>query len=136
MKVSPILAVTARLAAPVMVVFAVVLYAKGHNAAGGGFIAGLLTAVAVVLSWVAGAGRPRAPSWPLVCIAGGLGLSLAVALGGAVAGQAVFTHAIAHLELPLLGALELPSAALFDLGIYLLVVGNVAAVLGSMSESR
>lgn len=134
MKDSPILATTARVAAPLMVALAIVLYAKGHNAPGGGFIAGLLTAVAVLLSWLAGRSRRRQPRWPLFCIAGGLALSLLVAFGGAAAGLAVFTHAIAHFELPLLGQVELPSAALFDLGIYLVVVGNVVSVLGSMSS--
>ncbi|MFP6600182.1 MAG: MnhB domain-containing protein [Deltaproteobacteria bacterium] len=135
MNSSPILTVTSRAAAPLMIVFAVVLYLKGHNAAGGGFIAGLLTAVAVLLGWLGGRPRAGVAVWPLFLIAAGLGLSLLVALGGAVAGHAAFTHAIWHLEVPVLGTLALPSAALFDLGIYLLVVGNVATVLGSMSEA-
>ncbi len=135
---SLILAVVARYASPVLFAFAVLLFLKGHNAPGGGFIAGLLTAVALILSVLAfgrEASRRRAAVFTRT-IAVGLCIAVVTATVPAILGYAFFTHTFEHVHLPLLGDMELASAALFDLGVYVVVVGNVLTVILAITDDR
>ncbi|MFP6626632.1 MAG: MnhB domain-containing protein [Deltaproteobacteria bacterium] len=134
---SPILTTLAGPCCWFIIALAVVLYLKGHNAPGGGFIAGLLTAAALVLRMIARPGnRRRQQNLALTAVAVGLGLSLATAMGSALMGYPFFSHAFGVVNVPLLGQVELATAAIFDLGIYILVVGNVVTVLSTMTEKQ
>jgi multicomponent K+:H+ antiporter subunit A len=134
----------ARLVLPLALVVSVHLFWRGHNLPGGGFVAGLVTAAALVLQYMAlgqeradgalhGAGGRRFTLWI------GVGLLIATLTGvGSFAVDAPFlTSTFGHPVVPLLGELALASAALFDLGVYITVVGATLltlSVLGSVSK--
>ncbi len=133
---SVILTTCARIAYPVLLLFAVALYWRGHNAPGGGFIAGLLTAAAIALRFIAHGRRDRSgASAPFITAIGvGLAIALTTAFGSLAFGHAFFTHTFGHFHLPLIGDVELATAALFDLGVYIVVVGNVITVVSAMTD--
>ena len=139
------LRVAARIVLPLALVVSLYIFMRGHNAPGGGFIAGLITAVALVLQYMA-LGQTRAE---VLLHAGGgrrfvrwIGTGLAIAgltgVGAFVVGQPFLTSAHGHPEVPWLGALPLATAALFDLGVYITVVGATLltiATLGAVSRT-
>jgi multicomponent K+:H+ antiporter subunit A len=137
-----LLLVVTRLLLPLALAVGVYLFLRGHNHPGGGFIAGLVVAVALILQFVAaGIGwsqaRLRRHFHPLI----GLGLVLAVGTGvGAwIFGRPFLTGWFEYYHLPLLGEVEVASAVLFDLGVFLTVVGVVLLILvnlGKMSEAK
>jgi multicomponent K+:H+ antiporter subunit A len=132
----------ARLVLPLAVVLSLHLFWRGHNLPGGGFIAGLVTAVALLLQYMA-LGQSRADAllhaadgrrfvrW----IGAGLGLALLTGAAAMAWGQPFFTSAFGHPVLPLLGELSLASAALFDLGVYITVVGATLLMLSVLGAS-
>ena len=129
---------------PLALVASVYIYWRGHNLPGGGFIAGLITAVALVLQFMSmgqvkaelllrGQGGRRFVKW----IGAGLGIAGLTGVGAFVFGRPFLTSAHGHPHVPLLGELPLASAALFDLGVYLVVVGATLltiSVLGTVSR--
>lgn len=134
---SLILRTTASVLVHILVIFSLYLMVSGHNAPGGGFIAGLLTAVALALEYLAfgvATMRTLLRFSPIFFIPAGLGLSLATSLVPVFLGRPFLTQAFGHVELPLFGEVELASAVLFDLGIYLLVIGNVLTIIENLAE--
>jgi len=141
-----LLRVAASTVLPMALVFSLYIFMRGHNLPGGGFIAGLLTAVALVLQFMA-LGQQRAEQL-LHAEAGrrfvrwlGIGLGVAGLTGAAafVFGRPFLTSAHGYPDIPWLGELPLASAALFDLGVYLTVVGSTLltlSVLGAASQDR
>jgi len=128
----------ARLATPLILALALYLFLRGHHEPGGGFIAGLVAASALVLQAVvggrsAGAKYIPVPGWVLI----GLGLFCAAGTGliGLVLGQPFLTH---YFGTVLLGdvEVELTTAQLFDLGVFLVVVGTTQSVILNISGDR
>jgi len=134
----------ARLVLPIALVLSVYIYWRGHNLPGGGFIAGLVTAVALVLQYMAlgqvraenllqGAAGRRFVRW----IGIGLGIAWLTGVGAFFFGRPFLTSAHGHPTVPVLGELPLATAALFDLGVYITVVGAtmlMLSVLGAASK--
>lgn len=120
---------------PVLLGAAVILFLKGHNAPGGGFIAGLLTAAALVLRFIAfGSQLHRGKDRIYIrLIASGLLIALTTASVPMLLGHPFFTHTFGYVHAPLLGEIELASASLFDLGVYMVVVGNVVTVIAALT---
>jgi len=135
------LRVAARVVLPLALVVTLYIFMRGHNQPGGGFIAGLITAVALVLQYMA-MGQSRAEA--LLRAEGGrrfvrwIGIGLGIAgLTGVrafVFGQPFLTSAHGHPYLPLLGGIPLASAALFDLGVYITVVGSTLLTLSTLGS--
>ncbi len=139
-----LLRVAASVVLPVALVFSVYIFMRGHNMPGGGFIAGLITSVALVLQFMAmGQARTEAilhaqsgrrfVRW----IGTGLGIAGLTGVGSFVFGKPFLTSAHGYPHVPLLGELPLASAALFDLGVYFTVVGSTLltiSVLGAASR--
>lgn len=136
------LRVAARLVLPLALVASVHIFWRGHNLPGGGFIAGLVTGIALVLQYMAsGQGRAEA----LLHAGGGqrytrwVGTGLAIAgltgLGAFAFGRPFLTSAHGHPSVPLLGELPLASAALFDLGVYITVVGATMLMLSALGAA-
>jgi multicomponent K+:H+ antiporter subunit A len=130
-------AVIARLILPVAFVVAAHLLLRGHNEPGGGFVAGLVVAVAYLMQyvvsgtrWVEARSRIRPPR------AIGLGLLLAALTGlGALAiGYPFLTTHTAHVTLPLLGEAHLPSATFFDVGVFSVVLGASLLILTALAH--
>jgi multicomponent K+:H+ antiporter subunit A len=130
----PIMAALVRLLLPLALLVAVFIFLRGHNLPGGGFIAGLVTAVALVMQYLAnGVGwtHARMPRnfHPVI----GLGLLIAVITGtvSMALGYPFLTSAFTHVHWPF-ADFELASAIAFDLGVYLVVVGATLLILVHM----
>jgi multicomponent K+:H+ antiporter subunit A len=130
-------AVLAGLVLPLAVLVAAYLFMRGHNAPGGGFVAGLVVALAILVQYlVAGAQWVEAHLTlnPARWIATGLLLALATGLGAVALGFPFLTTHTAHLTLPLLGEVHVPSALFFDLGVFATVVGATLLILLALAH--
>ncbi|MFY0991348.1 monovalent cation/H+ antiporter subunit A [Halomonas sp. C05BenzN] len=127
-----ILAVVAQILLPLALLVSVYVFLRGHNQPGGGFIAGLITAVALILQYMARGHdwtRERLPiSYPVVAVSG-LAIATATGMGSWLFGYPFLTSAFGHFDIPLIGEIELASAMLFDVGVYLAVVGATLMIL-------
>ncbi len=119
---------------PLALAVAVYIFLRGHNLPGGGFIAGLIAAVAFMLQYVASgidfaSQRLRLDFARLI----GAGLAIAVATGlvSMALGYPFLTSAFTYVHPPVIEKFEIASAMAFDLGVFLVVVG---AVLLALSE--
>lgn len=119
------------------------IFLRGHNLPGGGFIAGLITALALIIQYIAlGQDRTeqllKAKSGRLYEIWIGIGLCIAGLTGLAawLWGRPFLTSAYTHPTLPFLGEISLASAALFDLGVYITVVGATMLMISVLGDSR
>ena len=130
-------AVLVRLLLPLALLVSLFLLLRGHDAPGGGFVGGLVLATAVILQYLVGGTlwvESRLRIRPLYWIASGL---LAAALAGMLAllGARPFLTSLSwQLELPWLGAIPLSTVLLFDLGVYLLVVGATVLMLVAIAH--
>ncbi len=130
-------AVLVRLLLPVAIVFACHLFLRGHNEPGGGFVAGLVVAIALIAQYMVSGSRwveARIDLRPVRWIASGLLLAVATGTGSLFAGYPFMTTHTAHVSLPLVGELHLPSAALFDLGVFSVVVGATLLLLMALAH--
>jgi multicomponent Na+:H+ antiporter subunit A len=118
-----------------MIVVAVFLLFSGHNAPGGGFAAGLVVGIALIVRYLAG-GRyelgEAAPVHPGLLLGSGLFLSAGVGLVALVAGGSVLQSVIIEVTVPVLGHIKLVTSLFFDLGVFLVVIGLVLDVLRSL----
>lgn len=132
---SVVFEVVVRLLFHTMIVYSLFLLFSGHNAPGGGFAAGLVTGIALIVRYLAG-GRyelgEAAPVQPGLLLGTGLFLSAGVGLGALVFGGTVLQSWIIDLHLPVVGDLHLVTSLFFDVGVYLVVVGLVLDILRSL----
>jgi multicomponent K+:H+ antiporter subunit A len=132
-----IMQVISRSVFPLILLVAVYLFLRGHQLPGGGFIAGLVTALALILQYLAdGIQWTQARiklHYPSV-IALGLSIALLTGLGSWALGYPFLTSTFIHLDWPMLGGIELASALAFDLGVYLTVVGVVMLILVTLGN--
>lgn len=126
-----------RLILPLMLLFSVFILLRGHNEPGGGFIGGLVAAAAYALyGFASDPAEVRASlvvsPRPLI----GLGLLLAVgsALLSFFTGQPFMTGLWYENEIPVIGKLGTP--LLFDVGVYLVVVGITLLIVFSLQEEE
>jgi multicomponent K+:H+ antiporter subunit A len=120
---------------PLALLASAYLFLRGHNAPGGGFIAGLVTGTAILLQYVAYGGgwaRERLPWSYSNVIAAGLLIATGTGLASWAFGAPFLTSTFAYLTWPVVGRFELASAMAFDLGIYLAVVGVVMVIIARL----
>ncbi len=122
---------------PFTVLIAIYLYLRGHNAPGGGFIAGLVLAIGLLLQqvsqgalWVAAHGRGDYRAW----VGWGLALAAATGLSSWLFGAPFLTSTYDYPWLPGVGGVPLASASAFDLGVFLVVVGATMVMLLSIAR--
>ena len=127
-----VMASFSRLLLPLALLVAVFVLLRGHNLPGGGFIAGLITAIALITQYLANGiawtgSRMSARLHPMI----GIGLLIATATGLAswVFGYPFLTSTFTYLHWPLVGKFEVASAMLFDLGVFMVVVGVTLVIL-------
>jgi len=134
---SIIFEVITRLVFHTIVVFSMYLLFSGHNNPGGGFAAGLVTGLALMVRYLAG-GRYELDEAAPVDAGALMGMGLFVATGSGLAplafGGAVLQSALVDLHLPLLGDVHLVTSVFFDVGVYLVVVGLLLDLLRSLGS--
>mgnify|MGYP000120139296 FL=1 len=122
---------------PLALLVSAFIFLRGHNQPGGGFIAGLVTAVALILLYMA-----RGVEWtqqrldfPYQPVAvAGVAIATVTGLGSWLFGYPFLTSAFSYFSLPLVGKFELATAMLFDLGVYLAVVGATLMILANLGK--
>ncbi|EXJ17067.1 monovalent cation/H+ antiporter subunit A [Imhoffiella purpurea] len=127
-----IMAALARLLLPLALLVSVFIFLRGHNQPGGGFIAGLVTAAALIMQYLTNGvawthRRVSSNMHPL--IAAGLLVATGTGLASLVLGYPFLTSTFTHVHWPVVGDFELASAMIFDLGVYLVVVGSTLLIL-------
>ncbi len=131
------LSTLARVLLPLALLVSMFIFLRGHNLPGGGFIAGLITAVALIMQYVANGVSWTQNRLPLdYHRLAGAGVMLAglTGLGSWLFGYPFLTTAFGHFHLPLIGEFELATAMLFDLGVYLTVVGATLMILARLGQ--
>ncbi len=132
-----LLALTAKYFLPLLLFFSLVVFFRGHDQPGGGFIGGLIGAVACTL-FLFGYGSDKAKSLlpfdPRSLIGLGLLLSLGSALWGSYHNQGFFKSFWYEVALPGLEPFSVGTPQFFDLGVYLVVLGSLMIILLSMWE--
>ncbi|MFC7534073.1 Na+/H+ antiporter subunit A [Actinoplanes sp. GCM10030250] len=132
---SIILQVVARLLFHTMVLFSVYLLFSGHNAPGGGFAGGLVAGLALTTRYLAG-GKPElnaaAPVDAGLVLGSGLLTAVGSGIAAMVAGGQVLQSALVDVHVPVLGHIHFATSVVFDVGVYLIVVGLVLEILRSL----
>ncbi|MNB76950.1 Na(+)/H(+) antiporter subunit A [compost metagenome] len=119
----------------IILIFSLYLFFAGHNHPGGGFIGALMTTAALLLIAIAfgmDQVRKMLPVNYRLLAAAGLMLAILTASGSFLFGAPFLSHVFGHFHLPLLGDTELATAVLFDLGVYLAVVGVTMTIILSI----
>ena len=137
------LRITASWILPIALVVSLYIFLRGHNLPGGGFIAGLITALALIIQYMA-LGQDhaeqllKAKSGRLYEIWIGTGLVIAglTGLGAWFWGRPFLTSAHFYVSPPILGEMHLATAALFDVGVYITVVGATMLLISVLGDSR
>jgi multicomponent K+:H+ antiporter subunit A len=115
-----------------MLMVSVYIFLRGHNLPGGGFIAGLITSVALIIQYLANGiewTQNKLKFTKHAVIGLGLLISTITGLVSIVLGYPFLTSAFTHLHIPLVGDIEIASAIAFDLGVFLVVVGSTVLIL-------
>jgi len=135
---SLILQTTARYLLPLLLLFSIFLFWRGHNEPGGGFVAGLVAAAPFALYSIA-YGAPAARQVLRLDPRGfiGLGLLLVLFSGliGPGAGMPFLTGLWGDVPVPGLGPVDLGTPVLFDLGVYVGVFGVTLTFIFAMEEA-
>jgi multicomponent K+:H+ antiporter subunit A len=117
---------------PLALTVAVYIFLRGHNLPGGGFIAGLIAAVALMLQYIA-SGIDYAAARLRIDYVRVLGLGLLIAtvtgLASLAIGKPFLTSAFGYVHPPVIEKFELASAMAFDLGVFLVVIASVMIAL-------
>ena len=126
-----------RLLLPMAMLVGIHIYLRGHNLPGGGFVAGLVFAIAYLMQYMASGydwthARQRYDHHAL--IGAGVLTALLAGTGAWAFGLPFLTSGYSYIHLWPLEEFELASAAIFDLGVFLCVLGAVLLALASLSR--
>ncbi len=131
------LQVAARVLLPVALVVGVYIFLRGHNQPGGGFVAGLVMSIAYLIQYMASgfhSAHTRQKVDYHVFIACGVITAAFTGIGSWFAGSPFMTSAFTHVHIWPFEDVELASAAMFDLGVFLAVLGAVMLSLSSLGR--
>ena len=130
-------AVLMRLLLPLACMVSVYLFMRGHNEPGGGFVAGLVMSVALLLQYIVSGTvwvEENMPLHPRRWIGWGILFALFTGMGSWLLGYPFMTTHTAHFTLPLIGEIHVASALFFDIGVFTLVVGATLLVLTALAH--
>jgi multicomponent K+:H+ antiporter subunit A len=134
-----IFAVAARLLLAFALLVALHMFLRGHDLPGGGFVAGLIAALALTMQYM-GEGLRRMLAYIRtdfrLWIGGGMVIAGLTGLGSMVAGLPFLTSGTRRPVVPLLGEIPLVSAMGFDLGVFMAVLGTTLLILTSIGGAH
>ena len=133
---SSILQTATRLLMPLLLLFALFLLFRGHNAPGGGFVAGLVVAAAFVLHAIAfgiGASRRALLIAPPLLLPIGLSVALLSGAPAVVLGLPFMTGLWTTVGAGRLG-IALGTPLIFDIGVFLAVIGVVLTIVFTLVD--
>jgi len=122
---------------PVILLFGLHLFLRGHDLPGGGFVAGITVSVALILLYMVRGARwveTRLRVLPIRWIGAGLLLAVGTGIGSMLFGRPFLTSHFQVADVPLLGHVPLASAVLFDLGVFSVVVGATTLILVALAH--
>ena len=133
---SPILDESVRLVFHTVLVLSVYLLFAGHNAPGGGFSGGLVAGAALFLRYIAGgraAGTVPGLGYEMLL---GLGLLVSTLTGVAalIGGMSFLEAWVFERDVAVLGTVKFTGTLPFDIGVYLVVIGLIAAIVDSLGR--
>ncbi len=122
---------------PLALLVSAYIFLRGHNLPGGGFIAGLVTSIAFILQYMA-----HGTAWInerfdvnyRKIIASGIAIAMFTGVGSWFFDKPFLTTWFDYFDIPFVGKTELASAIVFDLGVYLTVVGATLMILASLGN--
>lgn len=133
----PILMMISQSLLPLALLVSFYIFLRGHNMPGGGFIAGLITSVAIIqqyiaygVDWV----KPRIKVDYQTLIALGVLIATLTGIGSWFFDRPFMTTWFDYFDIPFIGEIELASALIFDLGVYLTVVGATLLILANLGK--
>jgi multicomponent Na+:H+ antiporter subunit B len=134
---SIILRTAVRWISPLLLLFSLFLLLRGHNEPGGGFGGGLIAATAFALSvfgYDLGTAKRLLRFHPLTLVMAGIALALASGLLAFLRGDPFLTGIWREVPITASLTLELGSPVLFDVGVYLAVIGATLTMLFAFAE--
>jgi multicomponent K+:H+ antiporter subunit A len=120
---------------PLALAVSVYIFLRGHNLPGGGFIAGLIAAVAFMLQYLASGidfATSRMRLDYIRILGAGLLIATATGLASWLFGRPFLTSAFGYVHPPFIEKFELASAMVFDLGVFLVVVASILLALSEL----
>ncbi|NMG02180.1 monovalent cation/H+ antiporter subunit A [Azoarcus taiwanensis] len=129
--------VVTRVMLPLALIVGVYIFLRGHNMPGGGFIAGLVVSIALIMQYMAsgfGWAQQQMRVDYHAMIGAGVLIAAATGIAAMVMGYPFLTSAFDYFHLPIVGEFELTSAMPFDIGVFLTVVGAVMLALAQLSN--
>lgn len=136
---SVIFRITARSLLPLMLLFSVFLLLRGHHEPGGGFTGGLVAASGFALyaiAFDAYAAYRALRLQPQTIIGWGLLIALVSGFWGMVSGHPFLTGVWGTVMLPVIGKVKLGTPLLFDIGVYLVVIGVTLMIILSLAQQE
>ncbi|MFN8694838.1 MAG: monovalent cation/H+ antiporter subunit A [Burkholderiales bacterium] len=122
---------------PIAILVSIYFYLRGHNLPGGGFIAGLIFAIAIIIQYVA-IGRESVERALRLDYGKWIGWGLLAAgltgIGSWFVGHPFLTSTFKYFDLPIVGAVPIASAMFFDLGVFLCVIGGTMLALATLGK--
>ena len=134
-----ILRTTTALIAFILLGLGIYMLLAGHNSPGGGFVGGLITSSAVVLLYMAYGQEYVNKILPInfrTLIPIGLIIALLTGVGAFLFQAPFLTQTFGHAHFPFFGDVELATAMLFDIGVYLTVLGTTVTIILTISNDR
>lgn len=120
-----------------VIMFSIYLLVAGHNIPGGGFAGGLMAGLALTIRYLAGGRFELAEASPVsagLLLGGGLGIAGLTAAAPLLFGGQILQSAIIKFTWPIFGEIKFVTSTIFDIGVYLVVVGLVLDVLRSLGS--
>ncbi|MGO2012518.1 MAG: monovalent cation/H+ antiporter subunit A [Pseudoalteromonas sp.] len=122
---------------PLALLVSAYIFLRGHNLPGGGFIAGLVTSIAFILQYMAHGSIWISERFDVnyrKIIASGIAIALFTGVGSWFFDKPFLTTWFDYFAIPWIGKTELASAIVFDLGVYLTVVGATLMILATLGK--
>lgn len=122
---------------PVTLLLSLLVFYRGHNEPGGGFIGGLMAAAGFIfyaMAFDTAEAEKKLRVSPFMLMAAGLSFAFISTLPSLFAGNPFFTGEWISLSIPLLGKLNLGTPLLFDLGVYLTVWGVTLTIIFNVMD--